>query len=69
MKTYRRSGGIAPRILRLGTRWKCQLHAPETPPLGNKPWYPLDKRLGRPKRTCLEAVAKRKYLIIAPAGN
>jgi hypothetical protein len=51
MKMYWRSGGIAPHILDLGTRWgwvvsfKPQLLYPQ----GKSPWYPLDRRLGGPQ--------------------
>jgi hypothetical protein len=45
------SGGIAPRILNLGTRWTWV--ASFTPrPLytqGKSPWYPLDRSLGGPQ--------------------
>jgi hypothetical protein len=48
MKAYRVNGGIAPRILDLGTRWRSVLSF--TPrlfyPQGKIPWYPLDRRLG-----------------------
>jgi hypothetical protein len=43
MKTYWRSGGIAPRILDLGTRWRWVVSF--TPrllyPQGKSPWFPL----------------------------
>jgi hypothetical protein len=51
MKVYWRSGGIAPRILDLGTRWRWvvgfmpQLLYPQ----GKSPWHPLDRRLGGPQ--------------------
>jgi hypothetical protein len=51
MKTYWRSGGIAPLILDLGIRWRCVVSF--TPrslyPQGKSPWYPLDRRLGGPQ--------------------
>jgi hypothetical protein len=49
MKTYHGSGGIAPRILDLGTQMEVsgQLHAlAALPPEGKSPCYPLDRRLG-----------------------
>jgi len=51
MKTYWVSGGIAPRILDLGSRWRRAVNfTPRTLYLqGRRPWYPLDKRLGRPQ--------------------
>jgi len=51
MKAYRGSVGITPRILDLGTRWRCM--ASFTPrtlyPQGKNPLYPLDRRLGGPQ--------------------
>jgi hypothetical protein len=51
IKAYWGSGGIAPRILDFGTRWRWV--ASFTPrPLysqGKSPWYPLDRRLGGPQ--------------------
>jgi hypothetical protein len=45
------SGGIAPRILNLGTRWRWVVSS--TPrhlyPKGKSPWDPLDRRLGGPQ--------------------
>jgi hypothetical protein len=41
-----RSGNIAPRILNLGTRWKCQLHAPAVLPPGWKGAVPIGKVVG-----------------------
>jgi hypothetical protein len=45
------SGGIAPRILYLGTRWRWVVSC--TPRLiylqGKNPWYPSDRRLGGPQ--------------------
>jgi hypothetical protein len=42
------SGGIAPRIIDLGTIWKCVVRFTPRPlyPLGKSPRYPLDRRLG-----------------------
>jgi hypothetical protein len=51
MKAYRESGGIAPRILDLGTRWRWVVSFTPQPlyPQGRSPWYPLDTRLGGPQ--------------------
>jgi hypothetical protein len=51
MKTYWRSGGIAPRIRDLGTRWRWVVSFTPRPlyPQGNSPWYPLDRSLGGPQ--------------------
>jgi hypothetical protein len=44
------SGGIAPNILYLGTRWSWVSFTPRPPyPQGKSPWYPLDRRLGWPQ--------------------
>jgi hypothetical protein len=51
MKAYWVSGGIAPRVLDLGT--KCRWVASVTPrprcPPGNSSWYPLDRKLDGPQ--------------------
>jgi hypothetical protein len=51
MKAYWGSGGIAPRILDLGTNWRCggPFHAPAALPRGKRPLYPLDRRLSGPR--------------------
>jgi hypothetical protein len=51
MKTYWGSGGIAPRSLDLGTRWRWVISFTPQPlyPQGKSPWYPLDRRLGGPQ--------------------
>jgi hypothetical protein len=51
MKTYWGSGGIAPCILDLGTRWRWVVSFTPWPicPWGKSPWYPLDRRLGGPQ--------------------
>jgi hypothetical protein len=51
MKAYWRSGGIAPRILDLCTRWRWVVNFTPRPlyPQGENPWYPLDRRLGGPQ--------------------
>jgi hypothetical protein len=44
------SGGIAPRILDLSTRWRWSASRPSRfIPQGKIPWCPLDKRLGEPQ--------------------
>jgi hypothetical protein len=70
MKTYCGSGGSAACILNLGTKWKWDLSfTPRTLYLrGKNPRYQLDTGLAGP-RADLEAMAKRKYSIIAPAEN
>jgi hypothetical protein len=51
MKTYCGSGGIAPRSLDLGTRWRWVDSFTPQPfyPQEKKPRYPLDRRLGGPQ--------------------
>jgi len=50
MKAYWGSGGITPRILELGTRWKWVVRFTLRPlyPQGKSPWFPLCRRLGGP---------------------
>jgi hypothetical protein len=45
------SGGIAPRIIDLGTRlrWVLSFTPRSFYPQGRRPWYPLDRRLGGPQ--------------------
>jgi hypothetical protein len=45
------SGGISPRILVLGTRWRWVVSFTSRPPYpkGKSPWYPLDRRLDGPQ--------------------
>jgi hypothetical protein len=61
MKTYGGSGGIAPRILDLGTRRRWVVSFTPRPfySQGKNPWYPLDRRLGAPSAV-LDAVVKRE---------
>jgi hypothetical protein len=51
MDAYWGSGGIAPRILDPGTRWRLVVSF--TPrrlyPYGKSPWCTLDRRLGGPQ--------------------
>jgi hypothetical protein len=51
MKTYWGSGGTAPRILDLGTRWRWVVSFTLRPlcPQGKSHWYLLDRRLGGPQ--------------------
>jgi hypothetical protein len=51
MKAYWGSGGIAPLILDLGTRWRFVVSFTPRPlySQGKSPWYPLDRRLGGPQ--------------------
>jgi hypothetical protein len=50
MKTYWGSGGIAPRIHDLGTRWRWVVSFTPRPlyTQGKSPWYPLDRRAPEP---------------------
>jgi len=51
MTTYWRSGGIAPRILDIGTRWRWVVSFRPRPlhPQGKNPWYSFDRRLVGPQ--------------------
>jgi hypothetical protein len=62
------SGGIAPRILDSGTRWRWVVSFTPRPlcTQGKCPWYPLDWRWVGP-RAGLDTVVKRKFP--APAGT
>jgi hypothetical protein len=58
-------GGIDPRILKLGTRWRCgQLHDPAA----LSPWK-LYTRLGEPQNRFGHGGEVKKDAIIASAGN
>jgi hypothetical protein len=59
------SEGIAPRILNLGTRWKCVV---SFTPREKSFQCSLHRRLGGPIAS-LDRVAKRKKSLMAPAGN
>jgi hypothetical protein len=50
MKVYWGSGGIIPRILGLGIRWRWVVSFTYWPRYtqGKSPWYPLYRRLGGP---------------------
>jgi hypothetical protein len=51
MKAYRGSGGRAPCIVDLGTRWREVVSFTPLPlyPQGKSPWYQFDRRLGGPQ--------------------
>jgi hypothetical protein len=51
MKAYWGRGGIASRIIDLGTRWRWVVSFTPRPlyPQGKLPWYPLDRRLDEPQ--------------------
>jgi hypothetical protein len=61
MKMYWNSGGTAPHILDLGTKWRWVVSFTPRPlyPLGKSAWHPLDRRLCEPQ-SLLDAVVKRK---------
>jgi hypothetical protein len=50
MEAYWACGGMAPRILYFGTRWRWMVSFRPQPlyPQGKGPWYPLDRRLDGP---------------------
>jgi hypothetical protein len=54
MKTYWGSGGIAPHILELSTRWRwvVTFTLRSLYPQGKSPCYPLDRRLGGLQSRC-----------------
>jgi hypothetical protein len=58
MKVYWRSGGIDPRTLDLGTRWRLVVSFMPLPlyPWGKSLWYLLDRRLGEPQSWSLDVV-------------
>jgi hypothetical protein len=51
MKMSWGSGGIAPRIFELGSRWRWVVSLTPRPLYlqGKNPWYPFDRRLGGPQ--------------------
>jgi hypothetical protein len=63
------SGGIAPRILKLGTLWRWMVSFTPRPlyPQRNCTWYPLDRRLGGPQSRSGRGGEEKK--IPAPTGN
>jgi hypothetical protein len=62
MRTYLGSGGISPRILKLGNKWRWVVSF--TPQSfysrGKKPSYTLDRRLAGPQIWC-ERVGEERY--------
>jgi hypothetical protein len=62
IKAYWGSGGRAPRILDLGTRWRWVVSLTPQPlySQGKSPWYPLDRMLDGGPKTSLDAVVRRK---------
>jgi hypothetical protein len=62
-------GGMAPRILGLGTRWRWVISFTPRPlhPQGKCPWYPLDRRLGGPQSRSGRGVKGRNSQ--PPAGT
>jgi hypothetical protein len=50
-KAYCESGCIVTRITDLSTRWRCVVSFTPRPfyPQGKSPWYPLERRVGRPQ--------------------
>jgi len=67
---YCGSVGLTPLILNFGIRWWSVVSFMLWPLylLGMSPQHPLEWKLGSP-RASLDAVAKRKGCIIAPARN
>jgi hypothetical protein len=65
MKAYWESGGIAPRILDLGTRWRwvVSFTPPSLHPQGNSPWYPLERRLSGPQSRSGRSDEKNSQLL------
>jgi len=61
MKTYCWNGGIYPRILNLGTRWRWVVNFRPRPlyPRVKSPRYPLDRRLGPQSRSGLGSEVKK----------
>jgi hypothetical protein len=70
MKIYWRTGGIAPPILHLCTRWKWTVSFMPRPlyPQGKSPRYPLDRRLGGPQSRSGHGGEEEKSQR-APVGN
>jgi hypothetical protein len=60
------SGGIAPSILDLGARWRCVVSFTPRPlySQGKRPWYPLDRRLGRPQSRSGRGGEEKKSLTL-----
>jgi hypothetical protein len=66
LKAYWGSGGIAPLILDLGTRWRWVVSFTTWPlyPQGKSPWYPLDRRLGGPRNRSGRGGKAKKHLLL-----
>jgi hypothetical protein len=64
MKTYWGSGGLAPRILDLGTRWRRDVSFSHRPlyPQGKNPLYPLERKLDGPQGRSFLEIKYRSYL-------
>jgi hypothetical protein len=68
MKTYWRSGSIAPSILDIGTRrWMVSFTPQPLYPQEKSTWYPLDRRLGGPQSRSGHGGEEKNSP--APAGN
>jgi hypothetical protein len=67
MKTYLGNGGIAPRILNLGTRWKWVVSFNPRPLYrqGKERRYPLDRRLDGPQSRSGRGGEQNKYPVSA----
>jgi hypothetical protein len=63
------NGGIAPRILDLGTRGRWMVSFTPRPlyPQGKSPWYPLYRRLGGPQSRTRRGDEEKKFP--TPAGT
>jgi hypothetical protein len=63
MRTYWGSGGIAPCILDLGTRWRWEVSFTPWPlyPHGKNPQYPFDRRLGGPQSKSGQSGEEKNY--------
>jgi hypothetical protein len=70
MKACWESGGIAPHILNLSTRWRWSVSFMPQPlcPWGKSPQHPLEGGWVGP-RANVDAVAKRRNPFVAPAWN
>jgi hypothetical protein len=70
MNAYWGSGGMAPRVLDLCTRWRWVISFTPRPLYlqGKSPWYPLDRRLGGTQNRSRRG-GEEENSIIATAGN
>jgi hypothetical protein len=72
IKAYWGNGGISPRILDLGTRWRWVVSFTQRPlyTQGKSPWYPLDRRMGGPQsRSGRRGVEKNSQPLPVKNGN